>query len=296
MQSASSAPSQLLLIGIMGPTASGKTELAEGLADHLDAQLINADAFQVYRGMDIGTAKPARKSEYKLVDIRNPSEGFGVGEYVSLAQQELFDCWKAGRSAIVVGGTGLYIRALFEEYEDMAQAPDPELRRQLSERSLEVLVEELIRIGGPEATRVDLRNRVRVQRAVERIYSPKPSVPVRLPPFQKRKFSVVRDSVETNDRITRRVETMVQMGWVQEVRQLMAAGFSESDPGFRALGYRALWRHLNGEIELTEALATTIAETRRYSKRQRTWLRTEPNLVALDSGNALAQATRHLQL
>lgn len=283
-----------LLIAIMGPTASGKTEVAEGLADAFGAQLVNADAFQIYRGMDIGTAKPERKSEYRLVDIRDPSEGFGVGEFVGLAQEVLAQCWKARTSVIVVGGTGLYIRALFEEYAEMGHAPDPDLRLRLDQLSLEDLVKELLRLDEATALKVDLKNRVRVQRALERIYSPKPSVPVRLPPFQKCKYAVIRDSVETNDRITMRVESMMQRGWLDEVRGLLEAGYSEFDPGFRALGYRALWRHLKGEIELKEAVATTIAETRQYAKRQRTWLRAEPNLVALDSGHALAHATLDL--
>src|SRR5471030_1762482 len=109
----------------MGPTASGKTEVAEALADQLCAQLVNADAFQIYQGMDVGTAKPLRKADYRLVDIRNPSEGFGVGEFVTLAQEVLSECWEAGKNVVVVGGTGLYMRALFEEYAEMAQAPDP---------------------------------------------------------------------------------------------------------------------------------------------------------------------------
>lgn len=278
----------------MGPTASGKTEVAEALADIADAQLINADAFQIYRGMDIGTAKPERVSDYKLLNIRNPSEGFGVGEYVALARQELTECWEAERSAVVVGGTGLYMRALFEEYADMSDAPDPELRSKLDQQTLEDLVTELVSLDKTIAMRVDLQNRVRVQRAIERIYSPKPSLPVRLPPFQKCKYAVMRDSEETNERISLRVEKMMQRGWLNEVQRLLDAGYSAADPGFRALGYQALWRHLTGEIELKEAMATTIAETRRYAKRQRTWLRTEPNLVVLDSGHALAHATRDL--
>jgi len=282
------------LVGVMGPTASGKTDLAEELAVILDAQLVNADAFQIYRGMNIGTAKPERKSEYRLLDIRNPSEGFGVGEYVSLAEVVLRECWEARRNVVVVGGTGLYIRALFEEYGEMAAAPDPDLRNRLNEKTLDELVAELQQADRASAERVDLRNRVRVQRALERIYTPEPSVPVRLPPFQKRKYAVVRDPAETVERITRRVEAMVKNGWVQEVRQLANAGYAPTDPGLRALGYRAVWQHLNGEVELNEAVATTIAETRRYAKRQRTWLRSEPNLMVLDSGNALVHAKRDL--
>jgi len=282
------------LVAVMGPTASGKTELAEALAELLNAQLVNADAFQIYRGMDIGTAKPASKERYQLLDIRNPSESFGVGEYVSLAQDVLQACWQDQKSVVVVGGTGLYIRALIEEYDAMAQAPDPELRSRLDKKSLEELVDELKELDSELAMRADLRNRVRVQRAIERIRSPKPSVPVRLPPFDKYKFAVIRESDETASRISRRANDMVQKGWVREVQQLKADGYSKSDPGLRALGYRAIWQHLDGEMELEEALATTIAETRQYSKRQRTWLRSEPNLVVLNGMDALSHATRDL--
>ncbi len=278
----------------MGPTASGKTELAEALADRLDAQLVNGDAFQIYRGMDIGTAKPYRKEAYRLLDIRNPSEAFGVGEYVSLAQAELAESWNAGRSVIVVGGTGLYIRALMEEYRDMRQAPDPETRRRLTAKELPELVDELRSRDSDVAQRIDLNNRVRVQRAIERICNPGPSEAVCLPPFAKHKFAVLCDPAESADRINRRVKQMVQNGWVDEVQRLKSAGYSISDPGLRALGYKALWLHLDGEVELEEALATTIAETKQYSKRQRTWLRSEPKLVFLNSGDAFEHAMRRL--
>jgi tRNA dimethylallyltransferase len=288
------SPGVPLLIGVMGPTASGKTELAEQLAEIHNAQLVNADAFQIYRGMDIGTAKPENIDTYRLLDIRNPSEGFGVGEYVVLAQEVLSECWELQKNVVVVGGTGLYIRALFEEYDDMGQAPSVELRESLNARSLESLVEELQIVAPEQAGTLDLRNRVRVQRAIERIHNPKPSVPVHLPPFNKRKFGVIRETEETFERIAQRAEAMMQKGWVREVQTLMSHGYSILDPGFRALGYGAIWKSLSGEIDLQEAQATTIAETRKYAKRQRTWLRSEPSLVILDSGNALEDAMRHL--
>ena len=287
-------PEVPLLIGVMGPTASGKTDLAEQLAEAFDAQLVNADAFQIYRGMDIGTAKPENNQAYRLLDIRNPSEGFGVGEYVALAQEVLRECWTARKSVVVVGGSGLYVRALFEEYDAMGQAPSVELRESLNARTLESLVEELLNVSPELAGTLDLRNRVRVQRAIERIQSPKPSVPVHLPPFKKRKLGVIRDTEETFERIAKRTEAMMQKGWVQEVQTLMSHGYRIQDPGFRALGYGAIWKSLSGEIDLEEAQATTIAETRKYAKRQRTWLRSEPNLLILDSGNALHDAMRHL--
>src|SRR5688572_23240532 len=122
------------LLAVMGPTASGKTDLAEHLADETGAQLINADAFQVYKGFDIGTAKSVNANRYELIDIREPDESFGVGEFVQLANAELERLFAGGTSAIVVGGTGLYVRALFEEYEAMSGPPDPQLRADLEAR------------------------------------------------------------------------------------------------------------------------------------------------------------------
>jgi len=176
-----------VLVAVMGPTASGKTEIAEAIADEIGGQLVNADAFQIYRGMDIGTAKPSNKSAYRLLDIKNPSQGFGVGEFVGLAQDVLRDCWDKGQSVVLVGGTGLYIRALVDEYSEMAPAPDPALRKSLDQKTLEELIEELERIDHGALQRIDLRNRVRVQRLLERLSSSEPSVPVDIPPFQKNK-------------------------------------------------------------------------------------------------------------
>ncbi len=284
------------LIGVMGPTASGKTNLAEQIAEHLDAQLVNADAFQIYCGMDIGTAKPNRPENYELIDIRNPDESFGVGEYVVVAQSVLRRCWERRQSVVVVGGSGLYVRALFEEYSEMGQAPPPEVREALNARPLEELAEELRKLAPETANVVDLRNRVRVQRALERIYSPKPSVSVHLPPFDKKKLAIVRNSDETNDRIQRRTKQMFESGWIEEVRKLFSDGYAITNPGFRALGYEAIGRAINGEATFEEALATTIADTKRYAKRQRTWLRSEPNLVILDSEDALRHAAQELNL
>ncbi len=276
----------------MGPTASGKTSLAEALADKFDACLINGDAFQVYRGMDIGTAKPVNKDRYHLIDIKDPSEDFGVGEYVALAQSVLAEMWESQRNVIVVGGSGLYVRALFEEYSGMSAAPDPNLRTELNQRSLESLLSELERSDSDAFARIDHRNRVRVQRAVERLHCPRPSVTVELPPYSKLKLAVIPDTFETSDRITRRVHEMMQNGWIDEVQRLIEAGFSPNDPGMRALGYKPIWQYLNGEMELSEVEATTIADTRKYAKRQRTWLRSEPNLVVLDANDALLGASK----
>ncbi len=271
----------------MGPTGAGKTGVAEALADHLDAQLINADASQVYRGMDIGTAKPVDKSRYQLLDLCDPDESFGVGEFVQLAQPILTQLFEEGRNAIVVGGTGLYIRALFEEYQGLAGAPNPALRELLNVREesegLEALAEELRAMAPDVFETVDPKNPHRVKRALEKVLLPTPLISVKLPPFQKLKIALSPNPETLDPILEKRSEVMVQNGWVQEVETLRKGGFKRSDPGLRAIGYGQLWDFLDGKIELEEALATTIVETRRYAKRQRTWLRSEPNVKVLKS-------------
>lgn len=275
------------LIAVMGPTASGKSALAEALAVHVDAVLVNADAFQVYRGLDIGTAKPADRHRYRLLDLKNPNESFGVGEWLALASAEVASAWERRQSVVVVGGTGLYIRALFESYADLAPPPDPELRAHLERRQaaegLPALAEELTKRAPEVAARTDLKNPARVRRALERLEAPVSRLEVSLPPFRRLKLGLSCEPHELNVRIAARVHHMVQNGWVQEVERLQQAGYLPEHPGMRAIGYRSLWRTLTGEQSLTVATDQTVLETVRYAKRQRTWLRTEPNLLFLEA-------------
>lgn len=273
------------LIAVMGTTASGKTVLAEALADRFDAQLINADAFQVYRGMDIGTAKPVQKERYSLLDLKDPDEGFGVGEWVLAARDVLTRLWSENRSAVIVGGTGLYVRALLQRYGALQPSPDPELRRRLekqeAEQGLESLLSDLAKLDPEAAATVDPKNPVRVRRALERALTPSAPLSLDLPPFRVTKLAVQVPREVLNEKIAQRANDMVQNGWVQEVNDLRDNGFRPENPGFRALGYRQLFDYLDGKVGLQEAMATTIAATRQYAKRQRTWLRSEPELAML---------------
>ena len=275
-----------VLVAVMGPTASGKTDLAEALAERLDAQLINGDAFQAYRGMDVGTAKPERKELYELLDIKQPNEPYGVGEFCSRARSILEGLWEHGRSAVVVGGTGLYLRALFEQYSDLMPEPDPELRQRLQQKlqaeGIDALLQELWEADPEAYKRVDHRNPVRVTRALERALDRRTASPVVLPPFVRHKFGLLRNKHDLLSRIEERTRRMVQNGWVQEVQALVAEGYGPGDPGFRAIGYVEFAGYLAGRTDLEEAIATAIAETRRFAKRQRTWLRSEPGLRHLD--------------
>lgn len=271
------------LIAVMGPTASGKTEYAEALADRLDAVLVNGDAFQVYRGMDIGTAKPTNRARYKLLDIKNPDESFGVGEWVSLAHSELAKAFESGRNVIVAGGAGLYIRALFDEYSDLKPSPSPELRAALMERErtegLASLVTELRR-RAPEVI-VDEANPVRVRRALERLDTPASLNPRPLPPFKKEKHLLEVASEVLGQRIEHRVRQMIDIGWLDEVAKLRSEGYSAASPGFRAIGYRELLGVVTSDIPLDSAILNVIRATNQYAKRQRTWLRAEKNAILI---------------
>jgi tRNA dimethylallyltransferase len=275
------------LIAVMGPTASGKTELAERLADRLDALLVNADAFQIYRGMDIGTGKPENRNRYALLDIRNPNESFGVGEWVQHASGILQDAYSQGRSVITVGGTGLNVRALFEEYSGMMSAPNPELRKRLNDKlereGLPSLVQELEMVDKDVLGTIDLANPMRVIRAIERLQSTKSVPPATLPPFVRKKLALDVPVEEIDGRIENRVRQMMQNGWAQEIERLREDGYSLEDPGFRAIGYRTMWEVVKGALTENEAVEKTTLETRRYAKRQRTWLRSEPHLLRIDA-------------
>lgn len=266
----------------MGATASGKTAVAEALAQLFDAQLINADAFQVYCGLDIGTAKPDDPQKYRLLDLISPHEDFGVGLWVKLAHTELSSLKAEGRSAIIVGGSGYYVRALTEEFSGLGALPDPtrrqELRSQFESEGLEPLLKLLKESSLAEYETVDRKNPVRVMRALERTeLELEPAL--KIPYARRLKISVEQLPEVLDERILRRTSQMLERGWMEEVNGLLNAGIHLNAPGMRAIGYKEIALCLEGEIP-KENLASEIAlRTRQYAKRQRTWLRSEPNLV-----------------
>lgn len=280
-----------LLVAVMGPTASGKSALAERLGDHLNFPLINADAFQVYRGLDIGTAKPSDRSNYHLLDLIEPWAEYGAGAWIRDVLAILGELFATSGGAIVVGGSGYYIRALFEEYQDLAEATDAARRAELGLRTHESLVEELRQRAPDVADRTDLNNRVRVQRAIERLELPR--LEWQLPPCRTLKLARVPDLAANRTRIFDRVVEMVRDGWMDEVGALAERGVQRDHPGMRAHGYRAMWDVIHGDRLLEEAIEATQVEVIQYAKRQRTWLRAEPRLITIteqDEGIALTRA------
>ena len=233
------------LFVVMGPTSSGKSFVAEKIADEIRAPIINADAFQIYRGMDIGTAKPKDTRSYQLLDIRNPDEEFGVGEFVLLASDILHSYFKEGQSVVLVGGTGLYIRALLEQYQDLLPSPPAELRLRIYELKLSDVISELTTLAPEVASTIDLKNEVRVRRALEKVACNQEPLQFSLPPFLTTKIGIIPTPENSIDNIKQRTKEMFQNGWVAEVKELLNQGYRSENPGFRALGYRAIaQRHL----------------------------------------------------
>jgi tRNA dimethylallyltransferase len=282
------------LIAVMGPTASGKSNVAETLAKSFDAKIINADAFQIYRGMDIGTAKPKDRSQYELLDIREPDQEFGVGEYVILASELLHSYYASRRNVILCGGTGLYIRALLEEYRGLMPSPPPELRLAVSKLSLGEAGRQLCLIDSKAADEVDLQNEVRVKRALERATCGLNPIEFSIPRYQQLKVGIIPPIDHSNTKIKQRTFEMFQNGWVAEVEQLLNKGYKPGDPGFRALGYGAIADHIQKSGNEDELVERIEIETVQYAKRQRTWLRAEPKLVVYEETSVALNAVEHL--
>lgn len=286
------------VIAVMGVTASGKSAVAEALASMLDARIVSADAFQVYRGFDIGTAKPDDRSLYELIDILDPEETYSAGRFVQDACT-LIDRFEAeGRDTIVCGGTGLYVRALIDNYEEMS-APDHALREQLKREIEQEGLEAVLKreqVAADELSHDERKNPVRVLRFLEKRRMP--SMPrrkmTRLPAAIKFVLEVERD--ESARRIESRVDQMVNRGWMEEVHTLLGRGVSLEAPAFRAIGYREMAEAVLGGTTVVEAIEKTKTATRQYAKKQRTWLRKEPSARYLPSGDARTIAHEILKL
>jgi len=283
------------LLTIVGPTATGKTELGMLLAEALGGEIVSADSMQLYRDMDIGTAKPTAdlrtRVRHHLVDIIDPDEPFSVADYRARADAALRDIWSRGRQPILVGGSGLYVRAVLYEM-DFAVPPDPELRQQLAAeadtRGLHLLHERLRVIDPAAAARIHPNDRKRIIRALEVAqHAGEGRQPVdqrRALRYNVRQFGLTARRDELYRRIEARAEAMIAAGLVEEVRGLLARGYDERLISMKGLGYAQMLPQLRGEITLEEAVRLLKRDTRRFAKRQLTWFRADPTIrwVAAD--------------
>ncbi len=284
---------------LMGPTGAGKTELALALADALPFELVNVDSAQVYRGMNIGTAKPDLKTRdripHHLIDIRDPEASYSAGEFVRDASAAMRDIWRRGRQPLLVGGTMLYFHALDL---GLAQLPKADLavRSQIDARAAvdgwAALHDELARVDPVAAARIHVNDPQRIQRALE-VYRVTGEPITRLQQLRSPALAGVefREIVLApaergvlHARIERRFASMWAAGFLDEVRGLRERkALTAEHPSMRAVGYRQLWMFLAGQCGLEEAKKRAVAATRQLAKRQMTWLKKRQRALWLDS-------------
>jgi tRNA dimethylallyltransferase len=286
------------LVAIVGATATGKTALAIELARRLDGEIVNADSRQIYRGMDIGTAKPAAAelalARHWLIDVAAADDDFTLATFLDLARAALADIWQRGKLPIVTGGTGQYVWALLEAWRVPRVPPDRALRAELealAERDgATVLIEELRRFDPVSAARIDARNVRRIIRAIEVTRAtgrPFSEWQRKDPPaFDAVIIGLRFDRDTLYARIDARVDVMIAAGLVDEVRRLNAAGYGCDLPAMRSIGYREICAHLRGEMTLAAAVARIKTETHRLARMQHTWFRDDDERIAwLDAGS-----------
>lgn len=294
-----------LLLCLMGPTASGKTNLAISLAGALDSELVSVDSALVYRGLDIGAAKP--DFPHHLVDIRDLSEVYSVADFVADANRLADEIAARGKTPIFVGGTMLYFKAFLEGLAEMPAA-DPDIRAQI-EREAEasgwpLLHQELARVDPESAARIHPNHSQRLARALE-VYRAS-GVPIsqwqtgspgELPGDRFRIVQVAicpRERRDLHDRIALRFQQMLADGLLAEVAELYNRNDLHLDlPAMRTVGYRQLWQHLEGQYSLEEAVERALAATRQLAKRQLTWLRKWPDLqwIYTDHAGNIVEST-----
>ena len=284
---------------LMGPTGAGKSDLAVRLARELPLEIVSVDSALVYRGMDIGTAKPdadtRRAVAHHLIDIRDPAMSYSAGEFVLDAAAVMEDIWRRGRQPLFVGGTMLYFHALSSGIADLPEG-NLNVRAEIDARAAAVgwaeVHRELSLVDPEAAARIHINDPQRIQRALEvfrltgqpisRLQQSRTSVlaGVDVAEFALSPF----DRNVLHARIAARFDAMLAAGFIDEVRGLRERSDLDAEhPSMRAVGYRQVWRYLDGQCALEEAAQQAIAATRQLAKRQLTWLRARPQAKWLDS-------------
>jgi tRNA dimethylallyltransferase len=283
----------------MGPTGAGKSDLALSLARHFPFEIVSVDSAQVYRGMDIGTAKPDGTTQalvpHHLIDIRDPESHYSAGDFVREAGEAMRDIWRRGRQPLLVGGTMLYFHALSDGLAQLPEA-DPRVRAQIDAEAAEVgwaaLHAELARIDPAAAARIHANDPQRIQRALE-VYRVT-GLPITglqqnrgrvLDGVEVMEFAIApQERKALHTRIEARFEGMMARGLVEEVVRLrQRSALTAEHPSMRAVGYRQVWKFLAGQCDLSESKQQAVAATRQLAKRQLTWLRRRQTATWLDS-------------
>ncbi len=280
---------------IVGPTGAGKSDVAAELAHRLGGEIVHADSRQVYRYMDIGTAKPDMSARagvpHHLLDVVDPDQPFSVGDYRKLALAALSDILNRGKIPVIEGGSGLYIRAVIDGLFE-GPGKNPEIRQQLKnlaqEKGLDYLYHLLEQADPQTAARLHPHDSVRIIRALE-VYEltgqpisqwqtqPPPALP-----YQFIQFGLDLPRQELYKRLDLRAERMLEAGLLEEVKGILARGYNPDLPAMQGIGYSHMWAYLRGEYVLAETLILMQRDTRRYAKRQCTWFRKDRRIRWLD--------------
>lgn len=298
------AGERLPVLILTGPTGAGKSDWAIRLAQRAPVEIVSVDSALVYRGLDIGTAKPSRdvraRIPHHLIDVCDAAESYSAGRFVRDAVQCIHEIHARRRVPLLVGGTMLYLRALLDGLATLPQAA-PGLRRELDARAATLgwpaLHAELLRLDPVAAARIAPHDSQRIQRALEVCYTAGTPISelqrARVSPLEG--YSVgywmvaPSDRTVLHERIARRFEAMMTAGFLAEMRALRERGdLTLAHPSMRAVGYRQLWGHLDGRYSLEEASLRAVAATRQLAKRQLTWMRAERRGTWLDLGSEAA--------
>ena len=292
---------------LLGPTASGKTALAVKMAERLPVEIVSMDSALVYRGMDIGTAKPGAalraQVPHHLIDIIDPDQGYSAGRWRADALKAVLSILERKAMPLIVGGTMLYYRALVSGLDELPQA-DARVRAELdaeaAQRGWPALHAELARVDAKAAQRIAPNDQQRIQRALEvwRVTG-KPlsalhgAAPSELP-FELKGVALIPERAVLHERIRARFEAMLKLGLIEEVKALKKKyRLSASMPSMRAVGYRQVWEYLEGRLDEDALKEKAIVATRQLAKRQLTWLRSFPGLTRVDSAEAALRALPH---
>ena len=286
-------PAAPRLVAIVGPTATGKSKLALGLANRFKGQIVSADSRQVYRHMDIGTAKPSQVDRqqvpHHLYDLQDPDERFDLATFLKLATGAIDSVLSLGAVPILTGGSGQYVWALLEGWQLPSTPPDEELRAALTSQDSSVLHSRLSSIDPGAASRIHPNNLRRLVRALEvrqtEEFTPAADAP-KNPRYQALVIGLKMERDALYRRIDQRVDEMMEAGLLEEVRALIEAGYDPAMPSMESTGYRELMQHLRGEMSLDEAVQRIKYATHRLARRQYMWFRpTDPRICWLDSSS-----------
>jgi tRNA dimethylallyltransferase len=283
-------------LALVGPTASGKTEAALQVAGALGAEILSIDSMLVYRGMDIGTAKPTAEQRarvpHHLLDLVEPSEAFSVATFQAAAHEAVDDIRRRGPRSLLVGGSGLYLRAVVDDLE--FPGTEPAVRVELEEEAVALgagrMYGRLAEMDPAAASKIEPANVRRTLRALEvaaitgRPFSSYATAWESYPPGRVRAAGVRLTPDELSVRVEARVQRMLAAGWLEEVEKLVARGFGGWLTSTQAIGYAELARHLVGELSLEEAVRQTAKRTRHLARRQMAWFRRDPRIRWFDAG------------